>query len=51
MIMINQPLWVFSANNPEAIPSYVVAGIIPAKALLITSIVFFEKSQSYFDLR
>jgi len=38
----NDILWIFSATNPEVIPSYVVGGIMPADYLKIKKIIFLK---------
>ena len=41
----NDILWIFSATNPEIIPSYVVGGIMPANYLKIQKIIFLKNHE------
>ncbi len=43
MNSFNNILWIFSAENPMSIPSYIVGGIMPADYLKIQKVIFLKK--------
>ena len=42
MSSLDNILWVFSAENPISIPSYIVGGIMPADYLKIQKVIFLK---------